>query len=113
MCVVYACESACLCLHVLVLLRACGADVIVGSDLIYCASVVLPLLQTVASYLASEGVFVLVSSFDIGEESNALFAASATQLGLVDREVQGLSWHGPDDPYPTTHRIQYLTRTIG
>jgi hypothetical protein len=43
-------------------------DMILGTDLLYCVDVVYPLLRSVSQLLGNKNsVFVLVSSFDIGE----------------------------------------------
>jgi hypothetical protein len=79
------------------------SPLVVGSDLIYAPEVVQPLLTSVDHCLSANGTFVLVSSFDIGTESNALFAKAARELGLVVEEVVGLD-------YPRVHRVQHLKR---
>jgi len=82
---------------------------VVGSDLIYATEVVEPLLKTVHQCLPSGddargGLFVLVSSFDIGDESNAKFAKVASRLGLAIEEVVPLNYT------ENIHRVQYLYR---
>jgi predicted nicotinamide N-methyase len=44
-----------------------GFRLVVGSDLIYCKDVIEPLFRTVAETLHGEGIFVLVSSFQLNE----------------------------------------------
>jgi len=79
------------------------SPLVVGSDLIYAPEVVQPLLAAVDHCLSANGTFVLVSSFDIGTESNALFAKTARELGLAVEEVVCLD-------YPHVHRVQHLQR---
>lgn len=83
------------------------SELMIGSDLIYAPEVVRPLLATVARLLVptpARGVFLLVSSFDIGEESNAIFAAACQELGLAVDEVT------PLDYASEVHRVQLVYR---
>jgi predicted nicotinamide N-methyase len=51
-----------------------GFRLIIGSDLIYCKEVIVPLFKTVADTLSRDGVFVLTSSFALDEVSLSLHA---------------------------------------
>lgn len=51
---------------------------LIGSDLLYCSSVVQPVFETVSKSIGDNGRFVLASSFDIGEVTH-LFTFSCTQ----------------------------------
>jgi predicted nicotinamide N-methyase len=78
-------------------------DLLLGSDLIYCKSVVRPLLRTVQALLKAGGMFILVSSFDIHKESNIEFECGCDELGLEVEEAVQLQ-------YPNIHRIQILKK---
>jgi hypothetical protein len=87
-------------------------DLIVGSDLLYCIGVVEPLLDTVAHFLAtslhaaggmgSGGLFVLVSSFEIGEDIEREVVRCAAKVGLVAHESVAL------DVQHKVSRVQYF-----
>lgn len=57
-------------------------DLIVGSDLIYCASVVRPLLETIRDLLDPSGLMVLMGSFVLTGDCEAAMVDGCGQLGL-------------------------------
>lgn len=66
---------------------------ILGSDLIYCSSVCLPLFSTVRDLLSlapKEAVFFLVSSFKLKDEIEKAAVSAYSSLGLVPTEVNSL-----------------------
>ena len=75
---------------------------ILGSDLIYSKDVIKPLLHTVSSALSTGGIFVLASSFDIGNESNSHFNVVAKELGLTIANIAPLS--------ENSCKLQYITK---
>jgi predicted nicotinamide N-methyase len=67
---------------------------LLGSDLIYCYTVCMPLFTSVKALLslASEGsCFVLVSSFELKSEIESVAIQAYTSLGLVVKEVVRLN----------------------
>ena len=81
---------------------------VIGSDLLYCVSVVKPLFRTVHSMLTSlssesykqdpisnttsiqNGQFILASSFDIGQDVQSEVDRCCEEYGIVQSEVQKL-----------------------
>jgi predicted nicotinamide N-methyase len=59
-----------------------SVDVVLGSDLIYCSSVVEPLLKTAAQLMGTAGRFVLSQSFVYDAETEAEIDAVCLNLGL-------------------------------
>lgn len=61
---------------------AAFVDVVLGSDLIYCADVVEPLLQTAAQLIGSTGCFLLSQSFVYEATTEAAMDRACESLGL-------------------------------
>lgn len=83
---------------------------VVGSDLLYCAAVVRPLMRTVKDILvdrkgSSSGVgrFILVSSFDTGDDVEVEMVAAASECGFEISEICKL------DTTRSICRIQIVT----
>jgi len=61
-------------------------------------------------HLSSQGLFILQSSFDIGDESNIAFDTICKELNLEVEEISPLNL--PEDTTTTTnikgHRLQYI-----
>jgi hypothetical protein len=102
---------------------------IIGSDLLYCVSVVRPLFTTIRTLLSGGGslnlntvetldnqptnmlmsdggMFILASSFDIGEDVQSEMDACCREFGISQAEVQSLDLSGAEKQY----RIQYFTK---
>ena len=75
---------------------------VVGSDLIYSKDVIEPLLSTVSIVLSVEGVFVLASSFDVGNESTSHLYSIARKVGLTVTDITPLS--------ENSCKLQYITK---
>ena len=75
-----------------------GPVLVIGSDLLYCAGVVRPLMKTVHEILVTNnrsgdgktGKFVLVSSFDTGEDVEAEIVAMSRELNFSVDEIAAL-----------------------
>jgi predicted nicotinamide N-methyase len=80
---------------------------LVGSDLIYCKDVIRPLFETVASLLSIKGIFILASSFDIGQESNDIFDAECSVFGFSVETIQHLIEEGGGGHMC---KIQYISK---
>ena len=97
--------------------RIVSADrvLLLGSDLLYSVDVVVPLLTT-AAYMLCEAstsiagsalhpaIFILTSSFDVGEDINEAVSAGARDLQLEISEMQHL------DLSVSQCRVQYIRR---
>lgn len=83
---------------------------IVGTDLLYSVDIVAPLIGTVNAFLVSaaenKGLFILVSSFDIGENIQAQFNQCINSCGLIVDEIV------PLDVAQKVCRLQHIYRPI-
>jgi len=83
---------------------------VLGTDLLYSVDIVAPLIKTVNGFLLlareSKGLFVLVSSFDIGENIQTQFNHCVNSAGLVVDEIV------PLDVAQNVCRVQYIRRPM-
>ncbi len=83
---------------------------ILGTDLLYSVDIVAPLISTVNAFLLSatenKSLFILVSSFDIGENIQTQFDQCINSCGLIADEIV------PLDVAQKVCRIQYIHRPI-
>ena len=114
--------------------QGCSDCVVTGADLLYSVDVVSPLLTSVKEFLdlsrayntntktdeESEengagdhrmrgGIFVLVSSFDVGELINKEVALVCQNMGLSVREIRALDLSDATKP---VCRVQYFSPTV-
>jgi hypothetical protein len=84
---------------------------VLGADLLYCIDVVVPLFTTVKKFLSlsslaqatkQKSMFVLTSSFDIGDDINTAVSDAIISLGLTITEEQAL------DVSASQCRVQYV-----
>lgn len=106
---------------------------VIGSDLLYCVSVVKPLFTSVKAMLSGvavarnapecldkcqddntrsvsmgRGLFILASSFDIGEEVQLEVTKCCSELGILMQEIRGLDLSASATSV-STYRIQYFS----
>lgn len=101
--------------------QTCGTSevirpfLVIGSDLLYCVSVVRPLFSSVRAMLLkscdsknsgsdNSGLFILASSFDIGEDVQLEMDTCCAELGINQVEVQSLDLASD----PRRYRVQYF-----
>lgn len=81
---------------------------ILGTDLLYSVDIVEPLVQTVNKFLLlakeNKGMFILVSSFDIGENIEEQFNKCIISSGLIADEII------PLDVSQKVYRVQFIHR---
>jgi predicted nicotinamide N-methyase len=67
-----------------------GFGLILGSDLLYCSEVVRPLFKSVNDMMHTDGIFLLVSSFDPGRDVQQQVDAMVSELSLHVEDVISL-----------------------
>ena len=72
-------------------LSSSSSDLLLGADLLYCVEVVEPLFLSVVQLLSSRGVFILATSFSLGENIDAEVARCTVKFKLRCEEVTPLS----------------------
>lgn len=83
-------------------------SLILGTDLLYCTDIVKPLFKSAKELLENTkgGCFVLVSSFDPGEEIERAVSVTCTEIGLMREEVIKL------DTSEAICRVQYFRHLL-
>lgn len=82
-----------------------GFDLIIGADLIYCVEVVGPLFSSTNELLSKNGVFLLVCSFTLSEETEIEIDIACKKANFIREEIQKLN------ESKSICRIEYYRRT--